>query len=130
VDDAINPAALDAIRKLPGPNGPSLADKVIRAYLADAPIQLVKLHRALKEADAEALRKVSHAMKSSSANVGAEHLAGKCKHLEEMGRAGNVQEAASVLMAAELEFERVTVALTKQIEPGSEVEPGREDELA
>ncbi len=81
-DGPINPRALDAIRHLPGSNGVLLVRKVIGAYLADTPTRLAQLHAAETAGDAEALHEAAHALKSSSANVGAEQLAALCKELE------------------------------------------------
>jgi signal transduction histidine kinase/CheY-like chemotaxis protein/HPt (histidine-containing phosphotransfer) domain-containing protein len=119
-DEPINPRALHAIRHLPGPNGASLVAKVIRAYLADTPARLAQIRAALEARDAEALRKAAHGMKSSSANVGAEHLAALCKELETMGRSASLDGAALVLAAADAELLRVEAALKAQIAEGSE----------
>jgi hypothetical protein len=45
-EPAINPRALDSIRQLPGANGALLVNKVIDAYLADAPARLAQMHAA------------------------------------------------------------------------------------
>jgi len=57
-------------------------NKVIGANLADAPPRIAQLRVAADACDAEALRQAAHALKSSSANVGAEQLAALCKELE------------------------------------------------
>ena len=44
-DAPINPAALDAIRRIPGPNGPALVERVIRSFLAETPPRLAELGR-------------------------------------------------------------------------------------
>jgi HPt (histidine-containing phosphotransfer) domain-containing protein len=45
----------------------------------DTPRQLAAMREAIAGADAEALRKVAHSLKSGSANVGADGLAQLCK---------------------------------------------------
>ncbi|EXI80615.1 MAG: Signal transduction histidine-protein kinase BarA [Candidatus Accumulibacter appositus] len=110
----INPRALDAIRRLPGPNGPALVSKVIDAYLADTPPRFAQLRAALDAGDAEALRKAAHALKSSSANVGAEQLAALCRELEMLGRNSTVEGAGMLLATAESEAARALAALEKQ----------------
>ena len=117
-DEPINPRALDAIRKLAGPNNPSLVHKVIGAYLADTPPRFAQLQAAAEAGDAEALRKAAHALKSSSANVGAEPLAALCKELEMLGRGGG--EGVGPLVArAEAELARVVGALSAQLDRGA-----------
>jgi signal transduction histidine kinase/DNA-binding response OmpR family regulator/HPt (histidine-containing phosphotransfer) domain-containing protein len=118
--EPINLCALAAIRGLPGGNGSALADKVIRAYLADAPARLAQMHAAVDDGDGEALRKAAHAMKSSSANVGAERLAAVCKELETLGRAGTLDGAARMLADAQAELVQVLPALETQITQRSE----------
>ncbi|MCP5249143.1 MAG: response regulator [Candidatus Accumulibacter sp.] len=110
-DEPINPRALDAIRHLPGPNGALLVGKVIDAYLADAPLRLAQMHAAAAAVDGEALRKAAHAMKSSSANVGADRLAALCKALEAIGRQNTVVGANSLLAEIESRMPHVLAAL-------------------
>jgi two-component system sensor histidine kinase/response regulator len=111
IDEPINPRALDAIRHLPGPNGALLVEKVIGAFLADTPPRFAQLQSAVNAGNAEALRKAAHALKSSSANVGAEHLAGLCKELEAVGRKATVDGARTLLMDVESELPRVLATL-------------------
>ncbi|MBL8373177.1 response regulator [Accumulibacter sp.] len=110
-EEPINPRALDAIRNLPGPNGALLVQKVIGAYLADTPPRFTQLRAAVAAGNAEALRKAAHALKSSSANVGAEPLVALCKELEIHGREATVDGATVLLTAAEAELTRVLAAL-------------------
>ena len=110
-DEPLNPRALDAIRQLPGPNGALLVARVIDAYRVDAPQRLAQMRRAADDGDADALRKGAHAMKSSSANVGAEQLAARCTDLEAIGHRRTVDGASAVLEEVECEFRRVLAAL-------------------
>ena len=112
----INPRALDAIRHLPGPNGSVLVQKVIGAYLEDTPARLVQLRAAVDAGDAEALRKAAHALKSSSANVGAERLASLFKELEALGRSATVDGAGTLVASLDEELPRVFAALVEQRE--------------
>ncbi|MBL8420966.1 MAG: response regulator, partial [Dechloromonas sp.] len=115
-EHAVNPRALDAIRQLPGANGALLVERVIRAYLADAPARLAEMRAASAAGDADALRKAAHSMKSSSANVGADGLATVCKALETIGRGATVDGAIPLLAKAGEELPRVLTALAEQIE--------------
>ena len=119
-DGPINPRALDAIRHLPGANGEALANKVIRAYLVDTPARLVQMQAAANAGDAEAVRKAAHSMKSSSANVGADRLAGLCRELETMGRGGTIDGAPRLLKGAAEELEHVVAVLGGLIAERSE----------
>ena len=87
--------------------------QVIGAYLADTPPRFAQLRAAAEAGDAEALRQAAHALKSSSANVGAEQLAALCKELEMIGRDDGVRplvarvesEAARVIDSLAARFE-------------------------
>jgi two-component system sensor histidine kinase/response regulator len=118
-DGPINPSALDAIRKLGGLRNASLANQVIGAYLADTPPRFAQLRAAAEAGDAEALRQAAHALKSSSANVGAERLAALCKELETLGRGGGGDDVRPLVARAEAEVARVVGALSAQLEGGA-----------
>ena len=107
----INPRALDTIRRLPGPNAAALVNEVVGAYLADTPRRLAQMHAAAAAGDAEALRKTAHALKSSSANVGAEQLARLCRELETLTRKEAVDGAKPLLEVVEFEIPRVLALL-------------------
>ena len=117
---ALNPRALDAIRHLPGANGALLVNKVIGAYLLDAPVRLAQLRSAAEAGDSLALRKAAHAMKSSSANVGAEQLAALCKALETIGREDTVDGAECLLDEVESQVPRVLAALQNTLAGSSD----------
>ena len=114
-DEALNPAALAAIRRL-DPNGKKgLVAKVIRSYLDDAPPRLASMHAALRDHDAKTLRKAAHAMKSASANLGADRLAAQLKELETLARgemtASEYDAATAAVSATINEYSRIAAAL-------------------
>ncbi|WP_291994557.1 response regulator [Candidatus Accumulibacter sp. ACC003] len=109
--EPINPRALEAIRQLPGANGALLVEKIIAAYLADAPARFAQLQAAAEAGDAAALRRAAHALKSSSANVGAEKLAALCKELEMLGRNATVEGAKTRCIEVESTLTSALAAL-------------------
>jgi signal transduction histidine kinase/DNA-binding response OmpR family regulator len=113
--DPLDARVLDAIRSLPGTDGAALANRVIRAYLEDTPARLAQMRAAVADGDAEALRNAAHSAKSSSANVGAMHLANLFRDLEIMGRTASLAGAASLLQRAGDELGRVLAALESQL---------------
>ena len=96
--------ALDNIRALSGTDGDALLERVILAFTGETPRQLAAMRDAIAGADAEALRKVAHSLKSGSANVGADALAQLCKEMETLGRAGSTEGAQDLLQAMQLAF--------------------------
>ena len=114
--DVINTAALEKIRALSRDGGDALVQKVINAYVGDVPQHLRTLRQAIGATDAGTVKRVAHSLKSASANVGAEALAGLCKDLEHLGRADTVEGADTLLADMEHEFQAVRHSLTAMLE--------------
>ncbi|MEW6370728.1 MAG: response regulator [Pseudomonadota bacterium] len=114
--DVINTAALEKIRALSRDGGDALVQKVVNAYVGDVPQHLRTLHQAIGATDAGTVKRVAHSLKSASANVGAETLAGLCKDLEHLGRADTVEGADTLLADMEHEFQAVRHSLTAMLE--------------
>jgi two-component system sensor histidine kinase/response regulator len=114
--DVINARALDNIRALSQQGGDALVQKVIAAYVGDAPQHLRTLRQAVGGQDAATIRRVAHSLKSASANVGADTLARLCKDLEQMGRSASVAGAATLLTDMEEEFQAVRQSLNAMLE--------------
>jgi CheY-like chemotaxis protein len=114
------PSVLDAkvlaqLRQLQQPKGPDLVTKVIGLYLDSSRSLMEKLRSALTCSDAGGVREAAHALKSSSANVGALTLADLAKKLEHIGREANLGAAGSLPEQLFAEYERVIQALKGQI---------------
>jgi signal transduction histidine kinase/CheY-like chemotaxis protein len=114
--DVINARALENIRALSQQGGDALVQKVIAAYVGDAPQHLRTLRQAVGGQDADTVRRVAHSLKSASANVGAETLARLCKDLELMGRNASVGGAVTLLTDMEEEFQAVRQSLNAMLE--------------
>ena len=109
--DILNAAALDGIRALQKPNKPNLLEKIVRFYLGDAPRLMEAMAEAAKNGDCNALQRAAHALKSSSANLGALGLAQLCKEMEEDARGGAAGQAPARMTSIEHEFGLVCSAL-------------------
>ncbi len=103
--------ALAMIRTLPGDRGKEVLRKVVDLYLASTPALLKTMREAESGGDAEKLKAAAHSFKSSSANLGALRLAGVCRELERLGRAGSTEGALPLLHQAEEEYRLVRDAL-------------------
>jgi HPt (histidine-containing phosphotransfer) domain-containing protein len=112
----INTHALDNIRALSADRGAVLVRRVVGAFIDDSPQQFASLQTALAGADAGALRKIAHSLKSSSANVGAEALAQLCKDLELLGRSNTTEGAAGILADMAHEYQAVRLSLSAILE--------------
>jgi HPt (histidine-containing phosphotransfer) domain-containing protein len=100
----------DALLKMTGDDH-EFVDDLIDTYLADAVDQLAALDAAVEAADAAALTRPAHSLKSSSLNVGALELGRLGRELEEQGRAGQLDGAAERVAAAHRQFEAVRTTL-------------------
>jgi two-component system, sensor histidine kinase and response regulator len=69
--------------------------EVVSFFRADYPAALRRIERALKRGDAEALRLAAHALKGSLATVGSPAGRDRALTLEQMGRSGNLTDAAA-----------------------------------
>ena len=103
----VDAKALENIRALQAPGGPDLLSKVIGLYLSGSPKLLGDLREAAVRRDADALRRASHTLKSSSANLGASTLTSLCKELETRAREGRVDDAAEAVAGIDAEYGKV-----------------------
>ncbi len=107
----INRQALENIRALSATHGDALLERVLHAYLDDTPKHLHTLSLAIGAGNICQMRKAAHSLKSSSANVGADALAQRCKELEQLGRNDTTAGAAVLLADMERSFQAVRQAL-------------------
>jgi signal transduction histidine kinase/CheY-like chemotaxis protein/HPt (histidine-containing phosphotransfer) domain-containing protein len=110
-EPVLDARALESIRALNPTRGEALLARVIDALLQTAPGQIDALHKAVAQADADALRGIAHSLKSSSANLGALRLSALARELELQGRAGRLEGAAALVESLSREWERVRSAL-------------------
>jgi signal transduction histidine kinase/HPt (histidine-containing phosphotransfer) domain-containing protein len=113
----LDPAPLAAIRALQTPGQPDPLERVAGLYLQSALSLKQRLQQALNTGDTEELRQVAHTLKSSSANLGGQRLANRCRELETLGRDGRLPEAAAMLAEVEHELAGFVVALEAAIRP-------------
>jgi signal transduction histidine kinase/DNA-binding response OmpR family regulator len=102
---------LDSIRRLDQGRQADLVERVVALYLEHSRELKERLCAASRMADAETLRETAHALKSSSANVGAMVLSELCMRLEAMGRHGDLSGVQSVTDQLVTEYQRVVEAL-------------------
>jgi PAS domain S-box-containing protein len=97
----------------------SMLAEVIGMYLTDSPSHLDAIVDALAQADPAALTRAAHALKGSSASVGAAPLSSLCGKMEQLGRAGTLEDSAEPLRRLQTEFHRVRRALQARYQPSS-----------
>ena len=111
----LDPAALKQIRALQRPGGPNVLHKVITSYLRDSVQLLETIRGAIAQNDPPTLHRAAHSLKSTSATLGAQSLAGLCKDLEAIGRMHTTDNASALLPAIEREYQHVATALRAEL---------------
>ena len=115
IDAVLDAECLDRLRDLEGPEDPSLLSELIELYLDDAGRRMKDLATATSQADLEAVARAAHALKSSSANMGALVLADICSGIECKARTGDpVDQLVQQSLSA---FDEVGAAL-RQLQGG------------
>jgi HPt (histidine-containing phosphotransfer) domain-containing protein len=88
-----------------------LLRELAEMFLEHAPVMMAEVRDAWARRDAAALQRAAHALKGSAANLAAVAVCDAAKHLELLGRGGDLG-AGDVLMAdLELEMARLEAAL-------------------
>ncbi|GAC1445287.1 MAG: hypothetical protein NVSMB55_25540 [Mycobacteriales bacterium] len=89
-DDAVDPSVLTSLTERLGERAGGFRDSLIETWCTETDRRLVELDQAVSAADAGALGRVAHAMKSGSAALGARGLAALCQELEDATPTGAV----------------------------------------
>ncbi|MGH8231645.1 MAG: response regulator, partial [Steroidobacteraceae bacterium] len=106
--------ALGRIRALHRPGGPTLLAKVRGLYSSSSLALIEALRTGLSGNDAESIRQAAHALKSSSANVGALAFADLCKEVEVAAATGEIDQARVLVDGLLAEHKKVLQALDAQ----------------
>jgi two-component system sensor histidine kinase/response regulator len=77
--------------------GSDLVGDVLRAFLEGSDEQFANVERAIEAQDCKQLSRCAHALKSSTANLGAEELSALYRRLEALGRNNQIDEARALL---------------------------------
>jgi HPt (histidine-containing phosphotransfer) domain-containing protein len=85
--------------------------EMIDEFFNDTPTLLADMRQALRTKDAVVLRRAAHTLKSNSANFGALALSAQCKALEELSRAGTLDDAPTLVAQIEAAYEQARRAL-------------------
>jgi signal transduction histidine kinase/CheY-like chemotaxis protein/HPt (histidine-containing phosphotransfer) domain-containing protein len=103
---ALNEATLRALHELDDSGSTGLVQQLLRTFIDTSPRQMEQIESALHAADMKTLSRTAHALKSSSANVGADGLSKHCRQLERLGREQRVDEARALIEQVRAEHSR------------------------
>ncbi|KAF1688717.1 hybrid sensor histidine kinase/response regulator [Pseudoxanthomonas taiwanensis] len=103
----LDTAVLDELREIAGDE----ATAIVRLFLEEAPRLIRRMEEASAAPDLAEMREAAHALKSSSANVGALALSAAAKRIELGARANALDRPAVAVALLIAEFARARVAL-------------------
>ena len=102
---------IERLREMGRALGNDVPRRILELYLGDSPARLATMRQALADRDSPALERAAHALKGSSANLGAIDLAELCQRLERLS--GDPSGAIAGFGTLEAEYERVEQAMRK-----------------
>ncbi len=91
-------------------------DELVESFIEDGQKLVDGIGSAAQNGDAAEINRIAHALKSSSANMGAFQLSDYARELESLGGAGTLDGAADLATKARDEFARVRESLAAQIQ--------------
>lgn len=107
----LDEAALNAIRALQPPGAEDLLAKIVAMFLEQQPLSAAALRQAVAEQDGAKIAALAHALKSSSANVGAMRVAAISHDIETAARSQQLDNIDLILVQLESELEAAILAL-------------------
>jgi signal transduction histidine kinase/CheY-like chemotaxis protein len=112
--DALDRAVLDDLREDLG--GAAALRPIVSTFLERGPIMLAELHEAATRRDVRAVLTAAHAMKGSSATLGALALSAQCAKLEHLARADRTAEFDARVAAIEAYWRGAERALRAELD--------------
>jgi HPt (histidine-containing phosphotransfer) domain-containing protein len=113
-EDPVDPVVIERLRDLGGADDPGFLKSLVDEFLGHAEKSVEDLRAAAVAGDAKRLAEVAHALKGSSANLGARRLSARAAEIERAGKAGEPQAARDPVEAAAAEFVRVRARLVEE----------------
>ncbi len=111
---AIDWGRLDEMRRMEAEGMPGLAARLVHMYLENSQRLLGELQTAMDGADAEAVRRAAHSIKSTSANVGANTLAQLARTLEHAAQTAEWKSDQAVVDQIVAEHGRARLGLAER----------------
>jgi two-component system sensor histidine kinase/response regulator len=109
--DAIDLRQLQTVRDLDPAGGMDLMKTILRIFIESAGESVTRVENAILARDGGQLATVAHALKSSSANVGAKTLSEYYRQLEQLGREGRLADARELLIQVRPEHQRAVARM-------------------
>ena len=114
-DEPIDYKVLNSLGQLQREGRPDIVQEMINLFFKAATDLLKDLKEGAATRDVELLHHASHALKSTSASVGAVILSSRCKELEMMAQSGIVSDAALIVGTILEDYRAVEMALSARL---------------
>ena len=111
VPDAIDTAAIAAIRAMDSKGGDALLKNVVTKFLATSPAHVATIREKFASGDAETVWRTAHSLKSSAGALGAKLLAQHCANIEAAAREKSVDAVKDLVDTLESVFATVAEQL-------------------
>jgi len=108
--------ALQDIAALQRPNKPNLLEKVVALFESESPKSIAQILDGVLMDDLEAVQMGAHTLKSSSANVGATTLSGRCRDIENAARLGDLDQCSEFSTDLMSDFDGSVAAIRMYLE--------------
>jgi HPt (histidine-containing phosphotransfer) domain-containing protein len=108
--DAQLPVDLSRLEEIAG-DDPEFIEDLLETFVSSTVELMEPLRAGVLAGDVDAIRRESHRLKGSSANIGAEGLHARSRALESLGQSGSTEGAVEILADIEAEFARVRAFL-------------------
>jgi CheY-like chemotaxis protein/HPt (histidine-containing phosphotransfer) domain-containing protein len=109
--DAIDLRELQSVRELDPAGGMDLVKTILRIFIESAGDSVTRIENAILARDGGQLAAAAHALKSSTANVGAKTLSEFYRRLEQLGREGRLADARELLIQVRPEHQRAVARM-------------------
>ena len=121
----LNRTVIDGIRALQT-GGEDFLAVIADLYLAESARLLAALSAAIQEGDLLEARRAAHALKGSSANIGADTLVARCLAMETIAQAAELESAPAAFESIQAEYQRVVEALEAERQSDSPQKSAKE----
>ena len=111
----LNRDSLEALKSLQSEGDDGFLKEMIELFIADTPARFAEMDTALAQGQQQDFVRAVHSIKGASSNFGADDLHNLCAEVEQMGRAGKMNDAGAEVQAIHEEFERVRAALLAEV---------------
>ena len=111
----LNRDSLEALKSLQSEGDDGFLKEMIELFLADTPARFADMDAAMETGAQQEFVRAVHSIKGASANFGADDLHKMCAEVEQLGRAGQMNESGPKVLELHEEFERVRAALLAEV---------------